>query len=545
MGIARRNTIYIALLAGLGLCLFVTDLGHRDLWDIDEGMHAAIAQTMLLTGDWVTPAFNGEPFLDKPPLSNWMTAVSFRLLGLTEFAARLPVALCALACLLVTYLAGRKVYSEITGFLAACVLATSLYFLALSRYVQYDVPFTLFTTLAIFCYVSMWSTDRPRSFVIGLYAVMGLAVLVKGPLGAVIPGLAIAAHLLLTRKFRLLSRVLDPVGIAVFVLIAVPWIAMMERANPGYLSYFLVQQHFANLFGQVSGYIARHPEPFYYYLPATLIALIPWSLVLPQAIYNTVRHEDDGGDGLPMFLVIWLAVTLAVLSLATSKLSNYVLPLLPAAAILIGRDFERLYDGSRGDRQPVLAVLTAGSAVALFALTLFVIVADPWTHLATQSGVRWVHFERFMIGLTGLVLLASAAAYGGRHRATFAALASITPFTVFFILWVLAPTADAYRGAKDIGLQLDQLQPAGEEIYFMGRLPDSAMFYTQRDAVRLRNWQELHDYLASPQPVYALITGPGRAEIEALDGNFYVVSRIGNKAIVSNRPREAPEATGE
>ena len=174
-GSGNSTTGQLVFLTVLCASLYLFDLGGRDLWDIDEGMHAVIAQNMLVTGDWVTPVFNGEAFLDKPPLFNWLTALSFLVFGATEFAARLPAALAGLGTVLVTYGLARRLYGKATGLVAGIVLATSLEMIIVSRIVQYDVPFILFTTLALYFYArSTYDPENSRASVLLLYGAAGL-----------------------------------------------------------------------------------------------------------------------------------------------------------------------------------------------------------------------------------------------------------------------------------------------------------------------------------------------------------------------------------
>ncbi len=531
----KKRGYYVYLFTSVCLCLFLADLGGRDLWDIDEGMNAAIARTMLSTGEWITPTFNGQAFLDKPPLFNWMTAASFSVFGLSEFAARLPSALCGLGTVLLTFLIGRKVYSATSAALASIILATSLYFLALARVVQYDVPFTFFTTLVMYFYVAASSADRIRLPSIGICAAAAFAVLIKGPLGVVIPGLAIAGHLLLTRGLSMIPRLLNPVAILVFVLIAAPWYVLMERANPGYLHYFILQQHVANLLGSASTAVARHPEPFYFYLAAMVLALLPWSLTLPQSIYGALKNRESEGNNMSLFFVIWVLGTLLLLSVAASKLSNYVLPILPAAALILGRYWARLLSMYASRRKPDLVVVLGIAAVVLGTLAIYAILAEPWIDWETQLGIRWSDAECFIVAFSSLFSVALIFASLGMQRATFVTLASVSPFAMFYFLMVLAPATDAFKGAKEIGLELDRLLPASEEIRYIGRMPDSAMFYTARNAVNLRTEKNLREYLGNEKCVYVLLAPRGRNSDDVFDSEYFVVSKKGNKLIVSGR----------
>ncbi|MCK5669494.1 MAG: glycosyltransferase family 39 protein, partial [Gammaproteobacteria bacterium] len=233
-------TLRLGSLVAICGMLFFAFLGVRDIWDIDEGMHAAIAQTMLLSGDWVTPIFNGEAFFDKPVLFNWLNAISFKLFGFTEFAARLPAALAGLGSVILAWQLGRQLYGERAGFLAGLILATSLEFMILSRVVQYDIPFTFFVTLTLFCFANgVIDESKRRIYFLGFYAAAALAVLTKGPIGLILPGLVVVIYLISSRRFHLLKEMQIFPGIVIFMTIVTPWFWLMERANDGYLEYFI------------------------------------------------------------------------------------------------------------------------------------------------------------------------------------------------------------------------------------------------------------------------------------------------------------------
>jgi len=240
----RAEIRRILVLLALCLFLFFFKLGSRALWDNDEGIHAAIAQNMLVTGDWVTPTFNGESFYDKPALFNWLGALSFKFLGFSELAARLPAALLGLACVLGTYLLGRKMFGSSVGFLAGLILASSGLFLLLSRTVQYDMVLTFFTTLSLFFFYSgiVDEKNRRRYFLL-FYVAVACAVLAKGPLGLMLPALVIGPYLLLTRQLRMLRQMQIGWGALIVLAIASPWYILMTVRNEDYLSHFFLGQN--------------------------------------------------------------------------------------------------------------------------------------------------------------------------------------------------------------------------------------------------------------------------------------------------------------
>lgn len=532
----RNDRRALTALVAISIVMFIVDLGGRDLWDIDEGMHAAIAQTMLLSGDWVTPVFNGEAFLDKPPLFNWLTAIAFELFGINEFAARLPAALSALTSVLLCYGIGRVLYSQRTGLLAGVILATSLEFVAMGRTVQYDVPFALFTTLAVFAYILAMREQRPaQRYWIVFYVAIALSVLTKGPLGAVLVGTGVVAHLVASRRPRAWLRVLNPAGILAFCVVAIPWYVLMERANPGYIDYFVIQQHIGNVLGATGEYVARHPEPTYYYIPVFVGAMLPWSLTLPQSIYSALKFREARLAHADILLVAFFIGSLLVMSAATSKLATYLLPLLPVAAVLIGRYWDRLFETRPATRSLSQVIVFGSLFLILVVFTTYTIVNQPFTHWDARTGVAHHDFEWFMLGFSALWLAASVFALLAKQRSSFVTLSLITPFMVGFILWILSPRADEYRGAKAIAAMIDERLPAGEPIYLYGRLLDSAMFYTNRDAVKFDSEEALSSYMAAEKRVFAVVrTRSGTWDDTPRDA-YHVLDTVANKSIISNQ----------
>jgi 4-amino-4-deoxy-L-arabinose transferase-like glycosyltransferase len=532
---ALRLTTLIAI-CGM---LFFAFLGIRDLWDIDEGMHAAIAQTMLLSGDWVTPVFNGEAFFDKPVLFNWLNAIAFKLYGFTELAARLPAAFAGLGCVILVWQLGRQLYGERAAFLAGLVLATSLEFTILSRVVQYDIPFTFFVTLTLFFFAKgvLGDTNR-RIYFLGFYAAAGLAVLTKGPIGLIIPGMVVFIYLVSTRRLGLLKEMQILPGIIVFMTIVTPWFVLMERANEGYLEYFILKQHLGNFLGGEGAMKPRHPEPFYYYVPILLAGLLPWSALLPQSIARGWQYNRQNDNGLSRFLVIWVLATFVFFSAATSKLSTYLLPVFPPCALLIGCYLSEFIDNPRPMARRGWIIGIACWLVPIALVTAYAIPNDPWTYWNHRSGVVWQDFEIFLILFSALLLTTLLLVGLRRNRAAISSFAITGPVLAFYILFVMVPGVNPYKGAKEISLQVDYLLNDNQSIPMYGQMLDSALFYTRRDARMIHGKENLSRYLESPTRRYVLIRSRARTEADTFKGDYHVIVRIGNKAIISNQPAQ-------
>jgi 4-amino-4-deoxy-L-arabinose transferase-like glycosyltransferase len=532
----------VMVLAAVCLFNFFFALNFPTLFDIDEGMHASIAKTMVLTGDWVTPVFNGEPFQDKPALYNWLVATSFLLFGFTDFAARFPSALLGTGCVFLTFAIGRQFFGKTAGLLAAVVLATSVLMIILSRMVLYDVTFTFFTTLSLYFICDALFGSRRKSAFLAFHVSVALAVLTKGLLGIAIPGMAIAAYLLWSRdiarikEFRLFS------GALIIVTVVTPWCVLMERACPGYIEYFIVNQHLGNLLGNAGDSVARHPQPVYFYIPLLLIGMFPWSFLLPSAVVNAWSTRKQQEQSPAMFLLFWLVAGFLFFSSATSKLSPYVLPLLPAAALLLGRFVTGMLEAPPLKARQFTVALAAAAAFMLIPAIWLLATAAP-EGLTGKTGMEWLDIRITVIAPAILTALAFLFAWRKRRVMATAAVAAVGPLFIFLIYALLMPDASTYRSSAQIATQYDRLLPAGQDFVFSDRIFDAAMFVTGRDAQVLGTREELFDYLKQDQRVYLLIRTVSRSLVDCEPGLAYVAATLANKQVITNKA-ENPHGDG-
>jgi 4-amino-4-deoxy-L-arabinose transferase-like glycosyltransferase len=326
------------LLIGVGL-LYLFRLGRVALYDDDETLYAEICREMLVLKNWSTPHLNFIPYLEKPPLLYWLNAMAFKVLGLSEFSARLPTALAAVAGVGCVYGIGRDLWGRQSGLAAGAILATSFGYFVFGRMMMPDMLFVVLIT-ATFWGFSRALLDETASHSAGLgaYAAMGGAVLAKGAIGFVFPTLAVGAFVLLTRDWHLLRRLEIARGGALFLLIAVPWHVIMAREYPGFLRYYFVDKHLYRFLG--------HPEllcttslPVPTYLAMTLVWFCPWSFFLPAALLRYWPRTLSGSRAERGFLLVllWAGTVVGFFALSASRLEYYALPALPALALCVGR----------------------------------------------------------------------------------------------------------------------------------------------------------------------------------------------------------------
>ncbi len=364
-----RRLLGVLLLA---LPLFFWRLGRPGFSDT-EGMFAEPAREMLVTGDWVTPRMNGEPFLTKPPLVYWLSAALFTLSGPTE-DARLWPALAALGTVAATGAFGALLFGEGAGITAALVLATSAGFFVEARLLRADMVLVLAMTLTLYCYVRLRRGGGTLA-ALGFWTSIGLGVLDKGLLAVALPGGVIAAAEAVEGVLRprtLIARLRAlraPLGIAVLIALAGPWHVLAALRNPGFLWDYTVNQHLLSFFDEK---LPRDsiPDSLAFFLAMFLVRGLPWSLLLPAAAawaYHAARDDPARAPAIRL-LVAWIGVVVGFFALAPGRLEHYSLPALPAAALLLGCF---LADArSRVARAWIVLPLAAGAALALGAAVL-------------------------------------------------------------------------------------------------------------------------------------------------------------------------------
>jgi 4-amino-4-deoxy-L-arabinose transferase-like glycosyltransferase len=322
-------------LALVGLVLFFYRLGVPGLMDPDEGRYAEIAREFFVLRDWLIPHLNLLPYLEKPPLVCWLTALGFKVFGYTEAAARLPSAVSALAGVFLAYGLGRALWGPGPGVLSALVLASAAGYVVLGRILTLDMTFALWLNLGIGLGYLALSREQPRLWP-WAYLALALAVLTKGPVALVLAGLIWVIWAAVSRGVW--RRLIQIRGWALLAVITLPWFVYVQWRHPEFFRFFILEQHFGRFLTP-----AIHPEPLYYYLPVLLGLLLPWTWLLPWTLAGRGRWRDPDYQ----FLMIWAAVIVVFFSLSRGKLVPYILPALLPLALLVGQGLARLTGAGR------------------------------------------------------------------------------------------------------------------------------------------------------------------------------------------------------
>jgi 4-amino-4-deoxy-L-arabinose transferase-like glycosyltransferase len=527
----EKETFLIIILVVTCLTLFFFRLGADPLGGIDESKHASTSKDMVLSGDWVTPRYNGENFYDKTPLYNWLAAISFLLFGFTEFAARLPAALLGSGCVMITYWLARRMFGPVVAFLSALVLATSAEYIVLSRVVVHDISLAFFVTHALTLFFVGYKNEKHRrpAFLIG-YAALGFAVLAKGPVGVVLPMMIIGLFLIYKRQLWFLKEMRIGWGVLIFFSVAAPWYILISVRNPDYTEYFFLKQNIGSFLSQQS----RHPKPFYYYIPVLMGGLFPWSLFLPLAVYRAFRKRSaENGDGL-IFALIWFGVVLIFFSLASSKLGTYILPLFPAASVLVGvLWYDLLYGPNRALHKGVFYSYLPFAAIV--PLVLIYVLLFPPSSLTTDAPLNLSLVYFLGIWAAGCALFSFGLVTKRKYKAFIGSIAGMAASLFLLVLIFIAPILGPNVSGKELALKLDKLMKPGESIKFYIKARASFLFYTDRKAELLQNPQQLKEYMNSGQRVYCVFKHDDWEDVENLHGAMQIVAQVGDKLIITNK----------
>lgn len=387
--LAKR--LYLLLFAII-ITFYLYGLGKLPLLGPDEPRYAQVAREMFVNGDLITPTLGHHTWFEKPALLYWMIAGSFKIFGVNEWAARFGPALCGLLTIAAVWCVGREIDREEPrgfAFWSVVVTASCLGLIVFSRAASFDVVITMTTTWALACFL-LHELRNKRLLLAGFYVFVGLSLLAKGLVGIVIPFGVVGLYYVLRRAWPSRSMILSlfwgmPLALAVSAIWYGPVIA---RHGWTFIDEFFIQHHFAR-------YVSNkyhHPQPIYFYPVIILMLALPWTPYLIAAFVKVRSWKWRGGDGLSIvrvFSLAWLLLPIVFFSFSGSKLPGYVLPAIPAIALLVSDRLTRIFN-------PRWPLIIAGATVVLVVIVLNLGAAG----YANRESVR------------DLLLMADARGYG-------------------------------------------------------------------------------------------------------------------------------------
>jgi 4-amino-4-deoxy-L-arabinose transferase-like glycosyltransferase len=524
------TTIAILWLLLINFIAFGWNLGNVGLVDETEPLFAEASRQMLVTGDWITPFFNGETRFDKPALIYWCQAIAYSMMGVNEWAARIPSALAAtgvtaLSFYIVQWHFAKKDQLEqtanpsrryLTAALASAIMALNPEMIVWGRIGVSDMLLTGCIASALLCFFLGYAQNStpsrfPNKWYLASYVLMGGAILTKGPVGIVLPGFIMIAFALYLGKFWQLWREMRPIfGLFLVFLVSAPWYILVTWRNGwNFINAFFGYHNIERFTEVVNG----HSAPWYFYFLVVLLGFAPYSVFIPAAIAKFKFWEkkqrshflnQERSQHLGLFACFWFLGVFGFFTIAVTKLPSYVLPLMPAAAILVALFWSDLFSHTQTDKSFksfrisswVNVAFLSTIAVALF--NLFKLVGtDPAapelyqqiqnSGLTNWGGIIWLVTA---IIIAALILIRSFRPIIAINIVGFVAFLAIVLMPALFMM-------DAQRQAplRQLSvLAVEEKQP-NEELVMVGFKKPTVTFYSQKKVTYLSAPQEALDYI--------------------------------------------------
>jgi len=354
--------------------IFFYGLGSLPFIGPDEPRYAEVAREMYVSGNWITTKLGGINWFEKPALTYWLSALGYGLFGETEFGARFFIAVFASFGVFLIFRFGRLIRSARFGYLSAAALATCGLWPGFARGATFDLPLSVAMALALVSFFVWEQREEPQGrnrFWWLMCFALGLAVLAKGLVGLVLPAAIIGLYLLLARRLMIIFK-LKPllIGSLIFLTTAATWYApMIALHGREFINEFFIAHHFQRYLSNRY----KHPQPVYFFFVVALAGSFPWTFFLAAGFWQSLRNwRETLQDRLRLFLWLWVLVTILFFSFSGSKLPGYVLPIFPAAALLVGLELERYWLAGDAKRLRLLAILTGLLIIATGIAAIFV-----------------------------------------------------------------------------------------------------------------------------------------------------------------------------
>jgi 4-amino-4-deoxy-L-arabinose transferase-like glycosyltransferase len=538
--------------AGIVVCLF-GQLGAIGLTGPDEPRYAWIARAMAQTGDWVTPRLYGQPWFEKPILYYWAAAAGFKLHVSAEWAARLPSAFAALAAAIAIGWLASKHYGGTTSSLSSPVVFAPLIFSAsvagigFARAATPDMLFSASIALAMASIAAVLrhsgalrsATDetsgQPKSEYAALLlfgAFLGLGVLAKGPAAVILAGGAIAFWALATKQWRAAFLALHPLAVAAFCVVALPWYVLCALRNPDFLRVFIWQHNFERYLTPMF----HHPQPFWFFGPIVLLALVPWTVLLWPVAREGLRvwREKSWSHSPGVFFACWAIFPVLFFSFSDSKLPSYILPAIPPLTLICAVAGIRAFQKNRA----MALAIAAGLGVTWIGIVIGGSVFArkiSWSAVISDYSPRNLTVWSWIVISAAILLCVVLAFFGlGKRLGMVMGLCALAVMVALEVANVrILPTIDPLFSARyHAQFMSHNLHP---DRIFTFDLPRSwnygLAFYFQR---QLPEWQP-----SDPRPALVLTTPAGLRHIAHL-GRFHGVLGEPDKGILYVPVETAP-----
>ena len=454
--------------------------GSLFITDSVESNYALTAKEMLQTNDWISPKIYGNYWYDKPIMFYWLTALSYKIFGLNEFASRFFPALFGLFAVILIVWAGKKLYSEKAGFYSGIILVTTIEFFLISKSVITDsILFFFFSSALLFFYLGY--KDQKKYYYYGTYIFCALATLTKGPIGLLLPGLIIFLFLLIEKNWSELKNINFISGTIIFTVITLPWYLIMYSLHgSAFIDVFFGTHNF------LRATVSEHPKDnvFYYYTLITLLAFFPWVGFLPQTIRNLIYQNKKWTRpaNKEMFLIIWILAIFIFFQCIATKYITYTYPLIFPLSLLVGSYIAK-QEKNLSLSLPLLYNLS-------FYLTLVCIIF--WLDRTKKIDILY-EWSMLIIVIIGISIGIYYYIKNNQKIVITTIVVTAFVFNLGLIYNVFLPFMQT-TSAKELALVLEENFPDKNTIAIYGNYPTSAVFYSQKKIVKLIHQEEVESF---------------------------------------------------
>jgi len=546
----KKQLTAALLLLSVGSVALLSNLGYS-FFEPDETRYSQIALNMHETGNLLVPKLDGQPYLDKPPLLYWLSEISYRFMGVNEFAARLPTALAALLTVLTTYILGRRLLGDRGAAIGATLLLLSTGFFFASRFVMMDSLLTLFTTVGLLSGAIALNSSRHATPWWALAGVAcGLGILTKGPVAGVICVPPLLAVAWLTRNTQVLRPRVAFALLLPMLVISVPWFLAISSKQQEFSSHFFWTHHIERFF-----HAFNHQQAWWFYIPVLAVALLPASLLLgPLAVYLFGRGKAASETrtltlrtqqlGTVLLSGVWIVL---FFSLSSCKLPAYILPSLPLFCLVFGK---MVGDVLKAENDlPLIGEFAQRAHVRALRLATVVGVVAVVAHVAFSDN------QQRGLALVFLVLPAMALVWSKRIRsipldkACLATAAICLMISAFGFDFVVPQIADWRSVTRAAAVAQGQMQESVPVVFFGGHKYGATFSIPHSEIVEFEigQMEDFEKYVLE-HPKAVVVTNSASADLirqECRQTLQLVGSTLHSKVYVAESTGENPWQIGQ
>jgi 4-amino-4-deoxy-L-arabinose transferase-like glycosyltransferase len=521
----------------IGWIAFGWNLGNVGLIDETEPLFAEASRQMLLTGDWITPFFNGETRFDKPALIYWCQAIAYYIMGVNEWAARIPSVLAAMGVIALAFYTVQWYFTKkdeleqvtnlsrryLTAAVSAALMALNPEMIVWGRTGVSDMLLTGCIGSTLLCFFLGYAQNKrpivianwqfPNQWYLASYVLIAGAILTKGPVGIVLPGLIMIAFALYVGKFWQIWREMRPIfGMVIILALSLPWYILVTWRNGwNFINAFFVYHNIERFTEVVNG----HSAPWYFYFLVVLLGFAPYAVYIPASLVRVKLWQrkywlqQERFQHLDLFVSLWFLGVFGFFTVSVTKLPSYVLPLMPAAAILVALSWSDLFPTSQNSTPTPITSVRIGAWVNVVFLTFISITLFNLTQVVGPDPAApelYAEMEKSGIlkygGIIWLIITLISSILILTHRYRQIIIINLVGFTAFIAISlmpaILIMDQQRQLPLRELSALIVELKQPNEELIMVGFKKPTVTFYTKQNVNYIKFSQAALQYIQNP-----------------------------------------------